>query len=350
MAFSPTPMEFSYQIKPNFTHIKYPSSWILGNIQPGTTSRTKKLINNFSLQKIASCTFSMAFRPLKLTIWLSQSSVVYSTLVETGWFFGWKRREQLQGCNTSSCLIFWGSGNQNPPCVHGQKHSGNEPISSLKLVTLDMFKLKKKTHYTNEPPPLNKPKTPPWNKEKSHVFILSNSWFLCFTPTKNHLQPTFNRPSSAVVSLFGVPAGRMAERGLGGGSGVKFWVRNILKRKDSKILPKMDDLVVIYDDLHWFNDLAMIKWGMISDGRQILEHQLEQMQGNWVTVAHLIDSLFWWHLFWEAFKRGDTSNSQTGFWRNIHDFDAEGTEDTHIGRWNMSGPIWKDIPFPKASF
>lgn len=197
-------------------------------------------------------------------------------------FSGEKRREELQGCSTSSWLFCLGSGNRNRRFVHGQ-NKGVEKINLFfEVGDLGHVQVEKKTHYINEPPPLNKPKTPPLNKEKPHSLILS----------------IVRRPP--LFHFWVSRAGRMAERGLGGGNqGWSF---------DSKILPKMDDLVVIYDDLHWFSDLAMIKWGMISDGRQIFEHPLEQMQGNWWTVAHLMDSLFWWHLFWETVKRGENSN------------------------------------------
>jgi len=97
-------------------------------------------------------------------------------------------------------FFVWGVETEIDVLFMDKTKESKKSISSLKLVTLDMFKLKKKPHYINEPPPLNKPKTPPLNKEKPHSLILS----------------IVRRPP--LFHFWVSRAGRMAERGLGGGN------------------------------------------------------------------------------------------------------------------------------------
>ena len=170
---------FSYQIKPLYTY-QEPFKLEKGNIPTWNSTENKKLVGGFNpfekyvstwvhlpqssgwnIKKYVSChhpenqqpsilfqifpSQNSKLKPMASNLWSSKVRGCLHLPFSAGGnqlIFGWKRREQLQGCNTSSCFFFWEWKPKSTLCSWA-KHSGNESISSLKLMTLDTFKLKK---------------------------------------------------------------------------------------------------------------------------------------------------------------------------------------------------------------
>lgn len=145
------------------------------------------------------------------------------------------------------------------------KHQFSSKFSLQKTCKLNIFhdlghvqveKIPTKTIYKWTTFTKQTKKTPPLNKKK-HVSFFQILDCFCLAPTKHHLQPTVNRPSSVIVSLLVSRAGRMAERGLGGGwfTGEVFSEIFFFKRKHPKHSSKNG---WFSGDLYWFSDLVMI--------------------------------------------------------------------------------------------
>ena len=250
---------FSYQIKPLYTY-QEPFKLEKDNIQPGTTWRTKKSIHPWRLtwnmimevwkiiflSKWMICRFHVNLPECKHQF-SSKSSLHKIADVETplssdpwsSWRFGvpkvrWfpspllplifrVKKEFFRGVARHLGFFVWGVETEIDVLFMDKTKESKQINLFFEVGDLGHVQVEKKPHYINEPPPLNKPKTPPLNKEKPHSLILS----------------IVRRPP--LFHFWVSRAGRMAERGLGGGNqGWSF---------DSKILPKMDDLVVI---LWWF--------------------------------------------------------------------------------------------------
>ena len=123
-------------------------------------------------------------------------------------FSGEKRREELQGCSTSSWFFFGEWKPKSTLCAWAKQRSRNEINLFFEIDDLGHVpSWKKNTHqnntYINGPPPLNKPKTPPLNK-KTHSLIPSISVF--FLDLSSNKKITFNLHSIVRRCLtFGCP-------------------------------------------------------------------------------------------------------------------------------------------------
>lgn len=158
--------------------------------------------------------------------------------------FGWNDGNNFRGVTRH--LVFFGSESRNPPCAHGQN-----TVETNQYLLWNWWPWTRSSWKNNTLCKWTTPTKQTKNttiKQRKITFTYAFNFCIFFgvcAPTKNHLQPTFNRPSSAVVSLLGVP-GRTHGRARPWGwePGVKFWVQNSAKNGWFS-----GDFMMIYIDL-----------------------------------------------------------------------------------------------------